>query len=174
MAYRLIVNGRELSEQEAQEHLERRVALHGGIAGIIESRGSGLGIQTDDTYMAQHRIRDLAKQFPNEEQREQFIRDLKANGMPDDVTYDPTLAHCPNDPGAMCTIDGARAKRKDQEKSFEWHGPPVPSVPLNKRIIERNRRHMVALDPSVAERDQREVTEQIIDEHAPPPPSQEE
>lgn len=168
--YKTIISGEAIEPRSALdlEHTDRVTALHGGIAEIAAS-GVPPGGDTDTAYFNARRIRDLEKQFPNSEQREQFIRDLKAAGKPDDVCYDPTNAHCPNDPGALTEAGSARSDDREQRATFVHEGPPIPAVRLNRRIVERNRRHRIALDPGLAERDQRELTEEIIERHAVPP-----
>lgn len=122
--------------------------------------------ETDDTFMARHKI---AEQVPNERQQAMIRRAAKRAGMPDDFAYFPTHAHYPGDPGAMCTHGETRAKLKKRRAEVEAKIGTIGDTPKHKlhpRIVNDTRKQMIRRDPALAQKDQRELVERIVDTHA--------
>lgn len=83
-------------------------------------------------------------------------------------TYDPLAAAYPGDPAAFTNHGEGREKIKRARQRFKepTHGDPHARVhELHPEIVERNRKNLLKQDPGLAEKDQREVNEMIVDKH---------
>ena len=160
------INGETVTAEEKDACIQRRVDLFG--SGIEESvaYGSNLDLDTDTALAAKLRM-PIEEMFPREEQREAFVKAAKAAGHPDDVRYDPTLARKRNDPRAMFSSDGIKMAILSQADTFKYpnHAPPREPCKLHPRLIEEERQARLTQDPGLAEKDQRELVEQIVEEH---------
>lgn len=83
-------------------------------------------------------------------------------------TYDPLAAAYPGDPAAFTNHGDGREKIKRARQRFSEPtkgDPHAREHELHPEIVERNRQHLLKQDPGLAEKDQREVTEMIVDQH---------
>lgn len=174
MTYVLKVNGRVLSEDESAEHTAQKVALHGGIPEILRCRTSA-ALETDTSFIAMHNSRcPLDSSAYHNRRREQLALSAKRYGLPDtQVMYDPTLAG-----RSAYGVDGTLARDGIVEGRSDWKkriaekqsAPPKVKPPdgtkrLHPGLVRDIRKQMISENPDVARRDQRELTEEIIDKH---------
>lgn len=133
---------------------------------------------TDDAVMSgMQRIKDLP-----DGRREYLCQKIKENGgsvSPSDC-YMQGMASFTGDPNAVighgdCVDKIRRVANERGELStgiVEVDGrknrevkPAKKTYELHPRIVERNRQKMIAADPSLAHKDQRELRESIVDKH---------
>ena len=98
------------------------------------------------------------------QERAYVAQKAKAVGLPAETAYDPTLPPGHQFYETRAQADAAIAA--DKAAADKRGGRPV--YRLHPRLVNEERRNMIAQDPKVATRDQREVTEQILDQHALP------
>lgn len=150
------------------------------MAHMFASRQAPRGLTDCVVMTGQRRIRDLPPKY-----RDWLCSELRRKGAvfsTDDV-YMPSLGRDPNgaDPNAVIGVDNAmgRIRKVSEEMGVDSDGvisvkgskfrkdKPVERVhKLHPRIVERNRQAMIAEDPSLAFKDQRELREAIVDKHA--------
>lgn len=158
MTVKVIVNGRTLTESESKQHTRERVALHGGIAEIVASRGRGLSLNTDTTLIAQ------CYSSEPEWRRRQIAMAARRAGRCEEQAYDPTLADSVLDPNAMFEGRGAR-KRRIEHESRPLTEKPKPVHRLHPRLVREVMQKMAEKDPDVLRRDRRELVEEITERH---------
>lgn len=166
MKYVVKVNGRVLTEEESREHTEAKVELHGGIPEIVKARKSA-ALETDTSFMAMHNTRSkLETTAAWNKRREQVALSAKQHGMNDSVMYDPTLASATYSADGMCDGRSEWKKRQEMKKSrLPAIAPPNGKKRLHPRVVRDIKQKMIAENPDVARRDQRELTEEIVERH---------
>lgn len=156
MAYRTIVNGVELTPDEyAKWSKERTRRLRR--AGREIAAGCAPAIDTDTLHMAINR-----SGLTNEE-KEYVAKRARSLGLPEDVAYDPTV------PGIPVYEGKAQVERQCSQAIAQADANEGrPKHRLNPRHVENIRRARIIEDPKLAERDQRELREEIIENHSLP------
>lgn len=89
--------------------------------------------------------------------------------------YLPQLASHPGDPKAYVS-DTSDIRKVCQERNWSTDGvvkhkavemPPIPDVPIADDIVDKEIQTRIALDPSLADKDQRELREQVKEDITP-------
>lgn len=127
------------------------------------------GGETDKTFMA--RSVGIADQPLDDYTREHIASRSRRHGYKPRATdtYEPLAAAYPGDPAAFTNHGEGREKIKRARRRFDapTEGDPHERVyDLHPDIVERNRAKLLQDDPGLAEKDQREVSEMIVDKHA--------
>lgn len=150
------------------------------MAHMLASRQAPRGLTDSVVVGGFQRIKDLSPEY-----RDWLCKELKAKGAnfsPDDV-YMPSLGTDPNgaDPKAVLSVDNAlsRIRKTSEEMGVDTDGvisvkgsqfrkdpPNSRTHKLHPRIVERTRQAMIAEDPGLALKDQRELREAIVEKHA--------
>lgn len=125
--------------------------------------------ETDKSFMA--KSTGIADQPLDDYTRGHITARARRNGYSPRATdtYDPLVAAYPGDPAAFTNHGDGREKikRAKQRLAEPTQGDPHAKVhELHPDIVEKNRQHLLKQDPGLKEKDQREVTEMIIDRHA--------
>lgn len=123
----------------------------------------------------------LADQFAGaEDQLDYVVKTAQRHGYRPSYTdlYLPSLARFPGDPKAFVPASGGRGhirsvcaeRGHDCEGIVQYRAPRgtrgEPPKRLSERIVERIARAKITAEPSLARRDQRELREEIIENHA--------
>lgn len=151
-----IVNGMSMSEAEYARWSRRRVKRlkH---AGRMVAAGCAPAIETDTLHLA------INRSGLTEEERKYVAKKARSLGMPEDVAYDPTIPGRPvYESKAQVENQCAETKAKANAKAGR------PEYRLAPRHVRNIRKAMIAENPALARKDQRELCEQIIENHSIP------
>lgn len=156
---------------EAQQRAYRAMIDAGqspAMAQLLACREPPRG-DTDKSYMA--RSQGIAAQPLDDYTREHIAARARRHGYRPRATdtYDPLAAAYPGDPAAFTNHGDGREKisRARQRFTEPTKGDPhAREHELHPEIVERNRQKLLEDDPGLAEKDQREVTEMIVEKHS--------
>jgi DNA repair photolyase len=157
---KVIVNGKELTPAEHAKWWRRRSQLLRDAGCSLEDgfkARKAPSIDTDTLHLA------INRSGLTEEERAYVAKKARSFGMPEDVAYDPTIPGRPvYESKAQVDVQCAEAKAKANAKEGR------PEYRLAPRHVRNIRKAMIAENPSLALKDQRELCEQIIENHSPP------
>lgn len=126
-------------------------------AGRMVAAGCAPAIETDTLHLA------INRSGLTEEERAYVAKKARSLGMPEDVAYDPTIPGRPvYESKAQVEMQCAEAKAKANAKQGR------PEYRLAPKHVRNIRKAMIAENPSLAHKDQRELCEQIIENHSIP------
>jgi|SRR5690606_19510737 len=151
------INGETVTPTEFTKRSRKRQKLHGGIAEICRARRPPAA-DDDETHT---RINRSGLSY---QERELIAKRAKAAGLPEEIAYDPTLP-----PGHQLYESRAQANAAlahDKAEANRREGKPV--YRLNPRHVKSIKAKMLAENPSLKKRDQRDLEGEIIHNHSLP------
>ena len=156
MKFPVKVNGKTLTPDEYAEWGKGRVNRLKQ-AGCMVSSGHAPGIDTDTLHLA---INRSGLTYSDRAELAKRAQKLK---IPEESCYDPTipgqtLYETRAQADAQCAAARARAESKGDK----------PEHRLHPRHVKKIREAMIVENPSLKSKDQRELTEQIIESHSLP------
>lgn len=151
-----IVNGEMLDSVEYAKWSRARVQRLKR-AGRQVAAGCAPSIETDTLHLA------INRSGLTEEERKYVAKKARSLGMPEEVAYDPTIPGRPvyeskSQVDQQCAEARAKANAKEGRPEYRLAPKHVRSI----------RKAMIADDPSLAHKDQRELCERIIENHSLP------
>lgn len=171
------INGRDVTDEEFASHnKEQSQELFGE---MLQSRQPPR-CMTDDVYLGG--VGTLDQQITEPDHLDKIVKTAIAHGYRPKPTdfYRADIAEFPGDPRAFFNHGSGRGeiKKRLEEKGMhmdrdgdvhcrEPEEDPYlkPKFKLHPKLVERHRKRMIQENPDLAQKDQREVTEEIVAEH---------
>lgn len=149
-------DGESITPAQLKRMSRKRVRLHGGIQEMVRCRKS----PTADTDEVHTRIN---RSGLSEREKAHVARQARKHGLNEHCAHDPTV------PGQTVyesrrQVDEAIQSARDEADREE--GRPV--YRLHPELVADIKRKKLKQDPSLAQRDQRELEEEIIETHGLP------
>jgi hypothetical protein len=135
------------------------------------------GARTDREFFRAHSTLDA--QFKVDRHLKHYVRQAKKAGYKPNINdvYLSQLARFPGDPEAFISGGRNQIRRVLEKRGWGCEGivdvkpsqyqPEIPDIPLGADIIKETACEMVRENPDLAKKSKRELTEMVIDKHAP-------